>query len=65
MLPPCKDKIYPKDFVFIKPYGFNLLSTFANPPNRRKTLSTFATHPSVVAVSGIGVGVNFYIRDAP
>jgi len=46
MIPPCKDKIYPKDFVFVKPYGFNLLSTFANPPNRREMLSTFATHPS-------------------
>ena len=34
MLPPCNHFSYP-----------NLLSTFANPPNRRKTLSTFANHP--------------------
>ncbi len=34
MLPPYVHFSYP-----------NLLSTFANPPNRRKTLSTFANHP--------------------
>ena len=34
MLPPCNHFSYT-----------NLLSTFANPPNRRKTLSTFANPP--------------------
>ena len=40
MLPPCNHFSYP-----------NLLSTFANPPNRRKTLSTFANPDELQSLS--------------